>query len=168
MKQTKKQIQGKTLKEDQQENNHSEDLFADKITSDTIKTINIPDIIDSPRQSDNTVAHAEDTDDNDTDIVMGTEADVTEEDLLLLGERDQDMDMGDDETIDKQGLDDTDFDGDLLNEGPVDLDSTGDDLDIPEADGDNPAKSSLGQGDEENNYYSLGSDDNDNLNEGTS
>ncbi|HRO42134.1 MAG TPA: hypothetical protein PL009_04835 [Flavipsychrobacter sp.] len=108
-----------------------------------------------------------DEEDDEVEIVMGTEADVTEEDLILLGDKDQDMDMGDDELISKEGLDDTDFDGDPLNEAVADIDSTGDDLDIPDADEENPANSSLGQGDEENNYYSLGSDDNDNLNEGT-
>jgi len=105
--------------------------------------------------------------DDDLEIVMGTEADVTKEDLLLLGDPDQDMDMGDDELISKEGLDDTDFDGDPLNEAAADADTTGDDLDVPEADEDNPANDALGQGDEENNYYSLGSDDNDNVTEGT-
>lgn len=108
-----------------------------------------------------------DDEDEDVEIVMGTEADVTAEDLVLLGEKDQDMDMGDDELVSKEGLDDTDFDGELLNEAVANTDTTGDDLDIPEADEDNPANSSLGQGDEENNYYSLGSDDNDNMTEGT-
>lgn len=101
------------------------------------------------------------------EIVMGTEADVTEEDLALLGPRDQDMDGGDDEMVLKAGLDDTDMDGDPLNEGKADVDTTGDDLDIPEADLDNPANDAMGQGDEENNYYSLGSDRKDNLTEGT-
>lgn len=106
-------------------------------------------------------------DEDDLEIVMGTEADVTDEDLVLLGDKDKDMDMGDDELTRTEGLDDTDFDGDPLNEAASDTDSTGDDLDIPEADEDNPASSSLGQGDEENNYYSLGSEDNDNVTEGT-
>ena len=105
--------------------------------------------------------------DEDTKIVMGTEADVTEEDLAMLGPRDQDMDGGDDELIRKEGLDDTDFDGDPLNEAITDIDSTGDDLDIPEADGDDREKEASGQGDEENKYYSLGSDKNDHLTEGT-
>jgi len=106
-------------------------------------------------------------DDDELEIVMGTEADVTDEDLVLLGEKDKDMDMGDDEMLHASGLDDTDLDGEPLNETDGSLDTTGDDLDIPEADEDNPANNALGQGDEENNYYSLGSDDNDNLTEGT-
>ena len=103
----------------------------------------------------------------DLGIREGTEADVTPEDLALLGDKDKDMDLGDDELVSMEGLDDTDEDGEPLNEAAVDADTTGDDLDMPEADEDNPANSSLGQGDEENNFYSLGSDDNDNLNEGT-
>jgi hypothetical protein len=106
-------------------------------------------------------------DDDDIEIVMGTEADVTKEDLLLLGEVDQDMDMNDDELTSKEGLDDTDFDGDILNEGVSNSSSIGSELDIPEADGSEPDADAMGQGDEENNYYSLGSDDNDNLTEGT-
>jgi len=104
---------------------------------------------------------------DDLEIVMGTEADVTDEDLVLLGDKEKDLDMGDDEVTSMEGLDDTDFEGDPLNEAAVDSDATGDDLDIPEADENNPANSSLGQGDEENNYYSLGSEDNDNITEGT-
>ena len=104
---------------------------------------------------------------DDLEIVMGTEADVTDEELLILVDKNKDMDGGDDELISNEGLDDTDFDGEPLNEATADMDTTGDDLDIPEADGDNPANDALGQGDEENNYYSLGSDDNDNITEGT-
>jgi hypothetical protein len=54
-----------------------------------------------------------------------------------------------------------------LNEGIADTDSTGDELDIPGADGSDPRQDAMGQGDEENNYYSLGSDNNDNVTEGT-
>jgi hypothetical protein len=100
--------------------------------------------------------------DDDTKIVMGTEADVTDEDLALLGDPDQDMDMNEDELIRKEGLDDVDLDGDPLNEAAVDEDSTGDDLDMPEEDND-PKKD---EDDEENDYYSLGGGDKDALNEG--
>lgn len=104
---------------------------------------------------------------DDVEIVMGTGADVTKDDLALLGDRDHDMDMGEDETILKQGLDDTDADGDPLNEAASDVDTTGDDLDIPGASDNDPEKDSMGQDDEENSYYSLGSDDNDQLKEST-
>lgn len=93
------------------------------------------------------------------DIVMGTEADVTEEDLQMLGDPERDMDMGEDEQIRSEGLDDTDFDGDPLNEGASDVFTTGDDLDMPANDGSDPLADSMGQGDEENDYYSLGDND---------
>lgn len=103
-----------------------------------------------------------DDDDDDVKIVMGTEADVTEEDLELLGDPDQDQDMNEDEFIDKEGLDNTDLDGDPLNEAPVSEVSSGDDLDVPEEEEDDPKKT---EDDEENDYYSLGGPDNDALEE---
>lgn len=90
-------------------------------------------------------------DKGEDEIVMGTEADVTEEDLQLLGDKDQDMDGGDDELARSSALDDTDLDGDKLNE--ADERRAGDDLDVPgsELDDDNE---DIGEEDEENNYYS--------------
>jgi hypothetical protein len=90
-----------------------------------------------------------DTDDDDIGIVAGTEADVTEEDLLILGEVDQDMDFGEDEEIKSNGS--------LL-------DLTGDELDVPGTELDD-ANESIGEEDEENNYYSLGGDNHENLEE---
>ena len=101
-------------------------------------------------------------DDEDVKIVMGTEADVTEEDLEMLGDPDQDQDMNEDEFVDKEGLDNTDFDGDPLNEASVSEVSSGDDLDVPEEEEDDPKKT---EDDEENDYYSLGGPDNDALEE---
>jgi len=151
--------------------------------------VNIPDVNDIPGQENitsaplgelaDTTASSDDeegikdgqdlldSENDDVTIVMGTEADVTKEDLELLGDPNEDFDMNDDEQIDMEGLDDTDDDGDLLNEGIADTDSTGDELDIPGADGSDPRQDAMGQGDEENNYYSLGSDNNDNVTEGT-
>jgi hypothetical protein len=85
--------------------------------------------------------------DDDLGIVPGTEADVTEEDLLLLGDKDQDMDMGEDEELQIRGLG-----------------VTGDDLDVPGEELDDPNEA-LGEEDEENNYYSLGGDNHENLDE---
>jgi hypothetical protein len=106
-------------------------------------------------------------DQEDLGIVMGTDADVTDEDLLLLGEKDQDMDGGEDEMYAKAGLDDTDFEGEPLNEAATDMATTGDDLDMPDETPNNPRTDAMGQGDEENDYYSLGSDNNDEVTEGT-
>jgi hypothetical protein len=95
-----------------------------------------------------------DEDDDDVKIVPGTEADVTPEDLVLLGDRDEDMDMQDDELMHGNArVDDRDLQGDLLQE---------DELDIPDA---TDEKDSLGQGDEENDYYSLGGDTKEGLEE---
>lgn len=110
---------------------------------------------------------AEEGEEEGLEIVMGTEADVTSEDLAILGPRDQDMDGGDDESVQKEGLDDTDEDGDPLNEAATNIDTTGDDLDIPETDLNDPKHDAVGGEDEENNYYSLGNDDNDETTEGT-
>jgi len=95
---------------------------------------------------------------DDLEIVMGTEADVTPEDIELLGDPDQDLDMGEDELVSGEGLDDTDFEGDPLNEAAVDIETTGEDLDIPDSNGSLPRRDALDQGDEENDYYSLGDD----------
>ena len=116
--------------------------------------IEIPDVSNIPVPAS--------SDDDDVKIVMGTEADVTEEDLEMLGDPDQDEDMNEDEFIDKDGLDNTDFDGDPLNEAAVSELSSGDDLDVPEEKDEDPKKT---DDDEENDYYSLGGPDNDALEE---
>lgn len=81
-------------------------------------------------------------DEDDLQIVPGTEADVTKEDLLLLGPKDQDMDMGEDEELQNKGF-------------PLSL--TGEDLDTPGEELDD-MNEDIGEEDEENNYYSLGGD----------
>jgi hypothetical protein len=98
-----------------------------------------------------------DEDDDEVKIVMGTEADVTAEDLALLG------DEGD-SNISGADLDYIDEDGELLNEvtGVTDM---GNDLDVPGSEADD-GNESIGEEDEENNYYSLGGDNKDNATEG--
>lgn len=145
------------------------------------ENITLPDVRDIPGQqnitppppgimADTTASSADEEDlvsgdsldsaeeeDDDVKIVMGTEADVTAEDLLLLGDEDI--------NVTKAQLDDTDEEGEVLNE--IERGSEpGNDLDVPggELDDDNET---IGEEDEENNYYSLGSDDNDNITEGT-
>jgi hypothetical protein len=80
---------------------------------------------------------------DDDEIVPGTEADVTEEDLILLGEKDADFGRRDELAV------------------------TGDDLDVPGTE-DDDADEEIGEEDEENNYYSLGGDAHDDLEEGKS
>jgi hypothetical protein len=99
--------------------------------------------------------------DDDVKIVMGTEADVTNEDLVLLGDKDHDMDMDDDEMVLNAKLDDIDDEGDSLNEKGSG--ESGRDLDIPEAEEEDGSD----RQDEENNYYSLGGDDQDDTDNGT-
>lgn len=57
-------------------------------------------------------------------------------------------------------LDDTDEDGEALNESSFAGAKSGDDLDVPGAEQDDENEA-LGEEDEENNAYSLGGDDND-------
>ncbi len=104
----------------------------------------------------------------DLDMVMGTEADVTEEDISNLGDANRDNDMDEDEEIFSDGSA-SDFGGtemtikdmaghDLRDE----LQTTGEDLDVPGSDLDD-ANEDIGEEDEENNYYSLGGDRRDNI-----
>jgi hypothetical protein len=56
-------------------------------------------------------------------------------------------------------LDNTDDDGDPLNEeSSLNMDMTGEDLDVPGSSADD-SDEEIGEEDEENNYYSLGGDD---------
>lgn len=91
-----------------------------------------------------------DAEDDDIRIVPGTEADVTAEDLVLLGDPDGDQDMNDDEL--------------LRTSARVDEIESESDLDIPIADEEGDSDS-MDQGDEENDYYSLGGDRHENLDE---
>lgn len=75
--------------------------------------------------------------------------DVTEEDMEALGPKDLSMDMGDDEQLKHRNR-------------PVDF--TGEDLDIPGSELDDDQEE-VGSEDEENNSYSLGGDDKNNLDE---
>lgn len=104
--------------------------------------------------------------DEDTDLVMGNEADVSATEKTLLRRADEDMDDEDDPRLRRADLDKTDTGGDTLNEGSLATDVSGADLDVSGADADD-AMEAIGEEDEENNDYSLGSDSNDNVTEGT-
>ena len=80
-------------------------------------------------------------------IVSGTEADVTEEDLMILSETNGHLES----YLEKQN-----------DEEPTAF--TGDELDVPGAELDD-ANEVLGEEDEENNYYSIGGDNHENLDE---
>jgi hypothetical protein len=79
-----------------------------------------------------------------------SESDVTKEDLEALGPKDLSLDMGDDEEI--------------LKHRTTPVDFSGKDLDIPGSELDD-ASESVGSEDEENNSYSLGGENHENLEE---
>jgi hypothetical protein len=107
----------------------------------------------------------EDTEE-DADIMMGTEGDVSQQERSMLERTDIDMPTEDDMRLRAAELDQEDFEGDPINEGSMATHISGSDLDESGTDSDDPMES-IGEEDEENNHYSLGSADNDNVTEGT-
>ncbi len=77
------------------------------------------------------------------EIVEGTEADLTPDDLRALGSLDGDQDGGEDET--------------LMTKIKIGPDLFGEDLDVPGSELDDDAED-IGSEDEGNNYYSRGQD----------
>jgi len=86
-----------------------------------------------------------------TDEPTDPEATVSPDEVQAL-ERTENMDTRDNENLYRAELDDTDFEGEKLNE---DIEVSGEDLDIPGAELDD-ANEDIGEEDEENNLYSLG------------
>jgi len=93
--------------------------------------------------------------DEDTDERETSDADVTPEERAAL--QNMYMPTNDEESLRRSALDTTDFDGDQLNEDSFGEVMSGADLDIPD-EVDETTTTSMGQGDEENKYYSLGGD----------
>lgn len=141
--------------------------------------IDLPDVKDIPGQefvqvpplgmlADTTISSADeegeglfgDDDDEETDIVMGTEADITKEEKRTLQRAAEYMPSRDEDKLVQAGMDNTDFEGEDLNEQGFGDERTGSDLDIPGS-RDETTTDALGKGDEENKHYSLGSDEND-------
>ncbi|HEY0273374.1 MAG TPA: hypothetical protein VGC22_09330 [Chitinophaga sp.] len=99
----------------------------------------------------------------DLGLVEGTEADVTEDDLLGLEAIDREM--NDEDKLDEDSLDDlNERDDKDAQESDWRHDKTGRDLDIPGEELDDEAEN-IGAEDEENNGYSLGGDRQDSLEE---
>ena len=90
-----------------------------------------------------------DLDDDDTD------ANVTREERMAL--ETVAYPTNDEENLRRASLDNTDFDGDELNEGSFGDVLSSAELDIPD-ETDETNTTAMGQGDEENKYYSLGGD----------
>ncbi len=147
-------------------------------------TIDLPDVSDIPGQenivaaplgelADTTISSDDeegldifDDDDADDDVeyIMGTEGDVRRDERRAL-EDDQYLPTRDENNLRDARMDNTDFQGEELNERSFGDVRSGKDLDIDAPD--ETRTTSMGQGDEENKYYSLGGDDNDNTVEGT-
>ena len=102
----------------------------------------------------------------DEEFVTGNEADVTADEITMLQRADEDMPTEDNINLRRIELDAIDTEGDPLNEASLANDVSGGDLDIAGADADD-AMEEIGEEDEENNFYSLGGDSNDNVTEGT-
>jgi len=103
---------------------------------------------------------------DDTSIRMGTEADITRNDKTMLETADNYHATQDEDQLRKASMDNTDFEGERLNEAGFGDEQTGADLDVPNSETDD-ANENIGEEDEENNSYSLGSDSNDQVVEGT-
>ena len=123
------------------------DLDVENLTrSHTITQDHIRSIEGTPEMEPDFTQLSEE-EDEDIETAAATEADVTAEDLAMLGARDEDMDEGEDEELKARGWQ------------PV----PGKDLDMPDADLEEDEMP--GEEDEENSYYSLGGDEKEHLRE---
>jgi hypothetical protein len=154
---------------------------AEKLKSEKT-TIDLPDVHDIPGQEnykvpeehllgDPTVASADEEgeglfeENSGTDIRSDRDTDITREEREILMHADHPP-TDDERRLHQAGLESTDDEGDLLNEGSMSTARSGSDLDLTGTDADDPMEK-IGEEDEENNHYSLGSDSNDNATEGT-
>lgn len=102
---------------------------------------------------------------DELEIKMGTEADVDGDELKALSDDDY-LPTADEDRLRGAALDNTDFDGEELNEVGFGLGRAQSDTDLDmNTSPDETASDALGQGDEENKYYSLGGDRHENLDE---
>jgi hypothetical protein len=176
---TNREEQRSTVPNDLPDNEHDRARLQPEET-----TINLPDVKDIPGQefvnappagsmADTTISSEDeegddifDRDDNEEGN-PGTRFDVSTGERKALEDTTY-LPTADENQLRRARMDNTDFQGEALNEnsfgvGQVESDA---DLDIPDST-DETNTDALGQGDEENKYYSLGSDDNDNVTEGT-
>jgi hypothetical protein len=146
------------------------------MAKDDTGKIDLPEVKDIPGQehiraprlgelADNTASSSDEEGDDvlepkDDDLLSGTDADVTAEERRALENVDNLEGGTEDETLIEARLDDTDEDGDPLNEEGFGDDFSGEDLDVPGSE-DDDADEEIGEEDEENNDYSLDDNDND-------
>lgn len=144
--------------------------------------INLPDVKDIPGQEfvhtppagalgDTTIASDDeegrgvyDLDDSE-DFTAGTEGDVGREERRALEQTDY-LPTRDEDNLVRSRMDNEDFQHEPLNERSFGEVRTASDLDVPGAELDD-RNQRIGEEDEENNDFSLGSADNDNVTEGT-
>lgn len=105
-------------------------------------------------------------DDDDDDVRRtGNDFDVSRDERKALEQTDY-LPTRDEDNLQNARLDNVDFQNEPLNERSFGEERSGKDLDIP-GNTDETRTDAMGQGDEENKHYSLGSSDNDNVTEGT-
>jgi hypothetical protein len=129
-------------------------------------TLDLPEVKDIPGQehvrplppgemADTTISSADEEAsellDTDEDILTDKNLNVTNTERDLLQRSSESMATLDDEQLHAAGLDDTDDDGEKLNES---TDISGNDLDVPGSEDDDPDEE-IGEEDEENNSYSI-------------
>lgn len=145
--------------------------------------INLPDVKDIPGQEfvnappagmlgDTTISSDDeegtnvfDRDDDQDLRGTGNEFDVTRDEKAALQQTEY-MPTRDEDNLRNARMDNVDFQNEKLNERSFGEETSGADLDIP-GNTDETETDAMGQGDEENKHYSLGSSDNDNVTEGT-
>ena len=95
---------------------------------------------------------------------MGTSADISNDERRTLADTEH-MPAIDADNLRNARMDNVDFEGERLNERSFGEEKSGRDLDVPGASADN-RNEEIGEEDEENNEYSLGGDDHDDVVEG--
>ena len=129
-------------------------------------TLDLPEVKDIPGQehvrpfldgemADTTISSADEEGkgvlDTDDDIITDETSNVTRTEKELLKRSSESMATPDDQQLNSADLDQTDDDGSPLNEI---IDHSGNDLDVPGSEQDDPNEK-IGEEDEENNPYSL-------------
>ncbi|MBD0332115.1 MAG: hypothetical protein ICV66_05625 [Chitinophagaceae bacterium] len=140
----------------------SNDEFADigpRTETESLKSLGSKNAeIGIPQNADNDdlkTVSGTDSNDKDLDVTRGGDADVTREERMAL--ENVSMPTRDEDNLRRAALDNTDFDGEELNEDSFGKVLSSADLDIPD-ETDDTTTTAMGQGDEENKYYSLGGD----------
>ncbi len=137
---------------------------ASKVKADEFGTFHKPVDANSPTREAPEQRSTDTPRARNSDDVSDPDTDVTEEDLAILTATTQNRDL-DDPDEEETLLDTTDEDGDPLNEPLPAYSQKGADMDVPGSESDD-GNENIGEEDEENNYYSLGGDRHENLEEG--